>query len=253
MRFEAKHTGFEIVLAGILLLATGCTSTGSSIEEAMSAYDRGNYARALELAGQVQDQATSSSLRMQAAYTCGVSALKLGRPAEAHRHLMVAVMSQDDDLASRALISDGTALLELGRPAEAARAFDRAAAILDGPQRNRALRLAGLAWAESGDPERSRDRMQGTTDAAARYDQSNSWTIQAGAFKTRVNAMNKASQLEAIARGNGIGPVRVDFDRTNALYVVHVGRFTSKRSAERARSMLGRLDCFVQKMPYTGS
>ena len=211
---------------------TGCSSSApksSGLDQATSAYWRGDFERARTLAETAERQSTGVK-REEAAYLAGLASARLGDLDAAETNFREAAGSSDRDLASRASVSLGSVARAQGEDAEAAAAYRQAAGSPDPSIRRRASALSG----GGGDVADTTRASTGT--ASARF------TIQAGAFGGESTARDRARELTPLARQAGLGapqvrPIRAGDGR--ALWAVQIGEFPNRVAAGSARDRLG--------------
>jgi len=272
----------------LLLALAGCASTpsttsGSSLDAAIAAYESGRYAESLGDAERVANARIDATSRDEASYLAGMSAYRLGRDTEARRWLAAASTGSDPWLAGQALITLGSVELRQGNPREAARNFVRAAERLpDADESARARTAAGWAYRQANDdanaraqfalatvsssgpgpaPARGSALPEGSTptlsDAARRSGDTTppasaagAFAIQAGAFRERARAESRATELAAKARELGLGSARIAAKPTAAgasVWVVQFGSFADRPSAERMKAKLGGANLSVER------
>jgi cell division protein FtsN len=167
----------------------------------------------------------------------------------------------------------------------AARAFVRAAERLPDPdEAARARAAAGWAYRELGDEANAKDQFALAKVPAAGPSQvtpqpriplpasntpplverpspapppptTGSFTIQAGAFRDADRARSRAAELAARARELGLGSPAVRSKRSAAgaeMWVVQVGRFADRASAEKVKAKLGAVNLSVERVTAGG-
>ena len=257
MRRITRMSVWRRAAAALLVLAiAGCAAPPSTrVDEANTAYRRGDYQRAYALAS--PSASSSSASGTAAAYVAGLSAQKLGRLDTAARYLGRATRSPDDALAADALASLGLLEHSRGRYAQAAQHLERAARRLTGEQRARAYFYAGIShqkldrWAQARTALVLARQATSSNTMRRRIEQRlavTGYTVQVGAFGDRDNAQRLAQQLAPKAQRAGAGAprlVRSTDSRGRPLTLVQVGRFSSFDTARRTRQQLGISDAVV--------
>ncbi|TVQ30087.1 MAG: SPOR domain-containing protein [Phycisphaeraceae bacterium] len=238
-----------VVLAVLTLIVGGCASSGSGAY--VSEYQAGQYSAAHRSASAAAS-AASGAQRDEAALIAGLSAHAMDRPAEAERWLRSLVSNRDRQIAGRASAALGLIELDRRNHERAAALLSQAASQLSGNDAARAGMYAGDAYTALGRPDAARMQYNLahalTSDATLkrtlieRLDRSG-FTIQVGAFSERINAERTAREVKSTSVGYGYGLPRVVEsvdERGRALYLVQLGRFTSKAEADTARGRFGR-------------
>jgi cell division protein FtsN len=85
---------------------------------------------------------------------------------------------------------------------------------------------------------------------AATSPSNGAFTIQAGAFRDAGRARSRADEIADRARELGLGSPAVRTKRTTAgveMWVVQVGRFPDRASAEKVKSRLGSVNLSVER------
>ncbi len=246
-----RRIGF-LFLALAAALPAGCGArNGSRLAGAVGEYQQGRYASAAERAEAVRKGA-SSPVREQAAYLAGLCAFRLGDLDAAERDLRVAARSTVASVRGPARASLGLALLEAGRPSEAASELAAATGDLPEPDRRRAAAQAGRAYAQAGVRAAAERWLAGgpvgtgepswAPDGRTRDPGAGAFTIQVGAFLDRGHAERAAADASGMARRHGLAPAEIfplPDGRGRTLYVVRLGRFSTRGEADLARSRLG--------------
>lgn len=248
----------------LVVVLGGCAQQETSrVDAARLAYQAGNYEGAYTHAKQQLMRSGSDLVRQDAAYMAGVSAYQLNQHSRAREHLMQAAQSQDPMLAADAWIMLGLIDKRLGRLQPAGRAFLNAAQRLpDGPDRANAYLHAAQAqrqlghWAQaraslilarssSSDPRFRRmvNQEMGVTG----------FTLQAGAFTSRSNAVQAAQALAEVTSQLGLGTPRLlpaTDAQGRAWFLVQAGQFSTYASALVAQKKLGQAAALV--VPLAG-
>jgi len=270
-----------ILASGLLalLLAGGCATT-ASLDRAIADYEAGRFSLSLAEAERAANQGDAVS-RDEAAYLAGLSAYRRGRDAEARRWLSSSARSSDDWLAGQSLVTLGSVENRGGDLRAAARAFTRAAERLpDADEAARARAAAGWAYRELGDDANAREQFSlakvpasgpvPPTPAPPRSPPSpagrppaetspaataGAFTIQAGAFREADRARDRAGEIAPKARSLGLGAPIVRTKSSGSggsIWVVQVGRFPDRASAEKVKSRLGTVNLSVERAPTGG-
>jgi tetratricopeptide (TPR) repeat protein len=267
---------------GAVLAAAGCGTPPStaSIDRAIAEYEAGRFAASLASAEQAASRGGDALVRDEAAYLAGMSAYRLGRDVEARRWLSASATSSDAWLAGQSLVTLGSVELRGGDATAAARAFVRAAERLpDADESAKARTAAGWAYRQLGDdanakaqfalakvpasgpvsalqpsratlPRASEPSMTDRAPTAATSPSNGAFTIQAGAFRDAGRARSRADEIADRARELGLGSPAVRTKRTTAgveMWVVQVGRFPDRASAEKVKSRLGSVNLSVER------
>lgn len=287
MNFPRPSVLHPIALAAvatvILAALAGCATGGgnaASIDRAIADYEAGRFAASLAAAERAATRGDALS-RDEAAYLAGMSAYRLGRDVEARRWLSASSTSSDAWLAGQSLVTLGSVELRGGDALAAARAFVRAAERLpDADESARARTAAGWAYRQLGDdanakeqfarakvstsgpattvppprpalPEASTPTMTERAPAPPPGPAGGSFTIQAGAFRDADRARGRAAEIAAKARELGLGSPSVRAKRNSSgaeIWVVQVGRFPDRASAEKVKSRLGSVNLSVERV-----
>ncbi len=246
------------LLAAIGLVLGGCAYDRgpSATEVAQSAFQRGDYTRALTTSQRAAATAGGHD-RDLSHYMAGISAYRLGNMATAERYLRVAAKSSDDSLSADAQSTLGLIYSQMGRYAEAANAFLRGADHQSGEDRAQAYFYGGIAQQKIGRWPQARTSLllarKTTRDPAllSRVDQQlavTGYTIQLGAFSSRANADKLAGKHALRASSAKAGSVFVTpSTRSNGqvMHLVQVGRYATFGAASAGRSKLGVGDAVI--------
>jgi tetratricopeptide (TPR) repeat protein len=232
----------------------GCASPSStaSMDEAIADYRQQRYASARSEAEMVATAGPAGD-RDEADYLAGLAAYRLGDLDDAEDYLERAAESDDPVTGGYAHAQLGFVHLREEQPWRAANAFTTASETLPEPDAARAARWASHAFERAGDDKAARrwlDRARDLTGQGpgAEDRPSGAFALQVGAFRERDRAERAASDATSIARTAGLGSVRISEradDRSGTLYVVQFGDFETRREANRARTLVGRLDYIV--------
>ncbi len=229
------------------LLLTACSTAGP--KRALDLYNQGQYAEALREADQAS-QTTRPPASDHAALIAGMSAYELKKYPEAERWLRPASRSTDREIAGRALATLGLVNVARERYSTAAIDFSSAGRRLTADEAARAHFLAGECYSILGrlDAAQRAYALAGSLakDASTRSRAANrmtatGYTLQIGAFSNRANADRTAATGAARAAAAALpAPAIVATpDATGrTIYLVQIGRFTTKEDAAIAKSKL---------------
>ncbi len=234
-----------LAAAGVL---AGCSS--GSKESYTEQYNEGHYATAYAQASRSAGLSVSEG-DPEARLTAGLAAHAMGKNDEAERWLRPLTSSPDRSVAGPALAALGLIDAERGRNASAAGLLSRAAQKLSGDESARASLHAGDAYAAIGRPDAA--RMQYRLGATAATDSGlrgllqerlgdGSYTVQVGAFTSRMNAEKAMADAARIAGMHGLQSPRLFErmdDRGQRLYLVQMGLYPSEAAARRAQQQAG--------------
>ncbi len=230
-------------------LPIGCeTASPPSLQQAYADHAAGRHAQACAAASRV---AASHSGRVgeEAAYLAGQACAKVGKTAEAERHLIRATRSGDRTLAGQAMAELGLLYERTKRYDRAAPMFEQAAARLTGRDKAHAYLHAGIAQQRLGQWDRARRNLTlaraSSSDATIRQQadarlNATGYTIQVGAFSDSANAQRLARSVAGRATSLGYGPPRIARSPDGKLLRVQVGRFQTLVQADAARLRLGQ-------------
>lgn len=269
-----------LALAVVFVAACASTNPRASIDQSIAAYDKKDYKQSLTLALDAQQHATNTKDADESAYMAGMSAYELADYATADRWLSEAARSSDNWIAGEAGVMLGNTKLQLKQPSAAARAFATAAGRLQGEDAKKARIAAGNAYREAGN-QRSADEqfrmadVQTTvvvdppkttppaTKLGAGSPNSNqasaaptgAFVLQAGAYRDESKARKRADELRDRATKAGFGAPRVVAKKANdgsTLWVVQIGGFADRRTADTALGKLGASGVVVGRAVATG-
>ncbi len=246
----------------MIMLVMGCAASpgqpgATDLEFALRDYDAGRFTEARELSRRVEGDATTTDLRIKAAYLVGLCDYRLGDDSSARVNLAAAAGSTVQPTAGKAQAVLGLTLIRQNRPVEAAQHFAEASRSMTGDDARQAAAHAAYAYELAGNMRASRSWRQAAlrpartpTHSPALFggDVSGAFTLQAGAFRKRAHAERAADDATAIARAHDLGPVRIvptRNDRGDTLYLVRLGSFESRSAATAARLRLGELRIIV--------
>lgn len=249
-----------------MLLLTLCVLPGcrqseplATLDDANSAYQRGDYEQAYKFASAIAS-ADPSLDSTEAAYVAGLSAGELGRTNKAVKYLRQAAQGFDKQLAADAGVMLGLAYSTQERYALATDALLAAAPNLTGEDRAKAYFYAAVAQQKLGRWATARDHLTlaraSSADPAFRDQVQqqlavNGYTLQLGSFTNAENAQAAADQIKETAAAIRIGEPRLLPNPARpGQTLVHVGTFTTYRSAAAYRDQLGVPGAFV--VPVAG-
>ena len=244
-----------MIRIGLLALATlalglqGCA--GSSGSRASYVQDHNNKRYLSASNGAIHAvRYPGDENREIARLTAGLSAHAMGRNDEAIVWLRPLAENRDDEIAGKAMATLGLIALEEGENRSAAKSLSRAAGKLTADDSAKAAMYAGDAYANLGSFEAARLQYRLAQSAARDRDVRREITarlgegfmLQVGAFTNRMNAERARRVVEQNRMFDTLGePIvlpRTD-NRGTTLYLVQVGRFTSKQDAKAAQLRTG--------------
>lgn len=247
-----KNRMFRVGLLTLAALAfglPGCAQTSGYRSTYVDDYERGRYSSASSGAIRAVRNPNEED-RDIARLTAGLSAHAMGRNDEAIVWLRPLVTNHDDEIAGKAMATMGLIALEEGENRSAAKALSRAAGKLNANDSAHAAMYAGDAYANLGSFEAARLQYR-LAQSAARDSKlkqevnsrlGEGFTLQVGAFTNRMNAERARRVVEQNRMFDTLGdPIvlpRTD-NRGTTLYLVQVGRFTSKQDAKAAQLRTG--------------
>ncbi len=245
---------FALVVGGVGL--TGCRQSQpiATLDDANSAYQRGDYEQAYSFASAIASAEPSLDSN-EAAYVAGLAAGELGRTDKAVKYLRQAAEGFDKELAANAGVMLGLAYSTQERYALATDALLEAAPVLTGEDRAKAYFYAAVAQQKLGRWANARDHFTlaraASADPAFRQqieDQLavNGYTLQLGSFTNLENAQAAADQIRQAALANKLGePRMLPNPARPGQTLVHLGRFTTFASAATYRDQLGVPGAFI--------
>lgn len=246
-------------LAVAVSFLAGCSSStkGPPPGDFRSLYDSGQFSASYEAAS-AKASSSRGTAAEEASLYAGLSAYRLGRVGDAHRHLVPLVSNANKPVAGRACAALGSLAASQGTPAAAAEYFIKAAGLLTGDDAARAFMYAGDARSAQGKVAEARefwqrarenvqsdvqlstaigDRLGGYAGGGTSLPSGGAFTIQAGAFKVQNTAQGVADSLSKKGLAARIVPIK---DRNGvSLYSVRVGRYQTKGQAEVVRAKVG--------------
>ncbi|MGP1309253.1 MAG: SPOR domain-containing protein [Phycisphaerales bacterium] len=259
------------------LAAVGCSSSGSgdgvyadsttgqrssgrgyqgpALEAMTTEYAAGRYSAAYRAARDAAAIAEGAD-KQRAMLIAGLSAQALGQNGDAKMWFREVERSSDPEIAGRARAGLGLIALNEGDHVRAAALLSTASAQLSGDEAARSSFFAGQAYEAMGRLDRARTQYliaKGLSDSPSLSSNVQSalaslgrkgYTVQLGAFASRVNAQRAAdSYSDETARLNLGSPRIVERRGVGAsgegvLYLVQVGSFRAESEAESARNDL---------------
>lgn len=280
---QSALVGIALVALALLPACVTGPSATASIDRAIADYDAGRFAAAFSEAERAASRGGDAIARDEAAYLAGLSAFRLGRDVDARRWLTTSSTSADAWLAGQSLVTLGSVESRGGDDRAAARAFVRAAERLPDPdEAARARAAAGWAYRALGDDANAKDQFAlakvpaggpspsalpprtslPASDTPPLVDRpsippppTGAFTIQAGAFRDSDRARSRAAEIAGRARELGLGSpaVRSKRSATGAeMWVVQVGRFADRASAEKIKTKLGSVNLSVERVTAGG-
>lgn len=247
---------FTLALVACVFTLTGCIQSQpvATLDDANSAYQRGDYEQAYSFASEIAS-AEPSLDSAEAAYVAGLSAGELGRTDKAVKYLRRAAEGFDKELAANAGVMLGLAYSTQERYALATDALLDAAPVLTGEDRAKAYFYAAIAQQKLGRWASARDHFTlaraSSADPAFRKQIEeqlavNGYTLQLGSFTNVENAQTAADQIRESAKENRLGEPRLIPNRARpGQTLVHLGRFTTYGSAATYRDQLGVPGAFI--------
>jgi cell division protein FtsN len=254
----------SLAVAPLVGCATG--DTRAQLDRSVAAYDKDDFATARKEAEAAAESATTTKDADDAAYMAGMSAFRQGDYTDAVRWLTEASRASNEWTAGQAGVMLGNAQLKLSKPRDAAKSFASAAQKLSGDDARKARIAAANAYKEAGDSRAADEQFRlanvpttvvvdagsgtppappaGTRpDKGAASSASGPFVLQAGAFRDRSKAASRANELRVAAVRAGLGEPRIATKRGGdggTLYVVQMGGFPDRRSADGAAAKLGQ-------------
>lgn len=253
------RTCHVLALLIVLLTQVGCQSSPASSGKAdySQAFAQGRYAEAYEEASRVAGSPGASG-KAQAALVAGLSAQALGRPDDADRWLRPLTVEPNREISGTAGAALGLIEQERARHPQASTLLLAAAEKLEGDESARAFMYAGDSLTKQGHLGDAKNAYQQATARAGNDRalktmiadrQSGSmairqaatpgpvkYSVQAGAFSSRNNAI---TQARALASRGAPRVVEITDSKGRRLYAVRLGMFTSRQDAESLRAKIG--------------
>ncbi len=235
------------VLLGVLVLitipGTACQSTGSarqtsSLDTAITAYERRDFRQA-QIYADLARKGPDAENRQKAAYVAGLAAWNLDEETEARVLFLDAQKASNRAAAGGANAMLGQIALDESRYRQAATHFEIAAEKLREPDASKARRWATTAR-----------RLAGISTSPATT-KSGPWSIQFGAFASETRAKRVQNRLVKNPNVIRLGHVQViSSNHGDGLYLVQMGTYEDRGQAISDRDKLSSLGCIV--VPLAG-
>ena len=242
-----------VLLVGLV----GCQTApkpAATLNDARSAYDRGDYPQALAFGSAVASGDPSEDT-YEAAYFAGLSANEMGDLKQAIKFFTLATRGFDKGLVADANLMLGLAYSRQERWRPAAEALLAAARELEDQEQANAYFYAAVAEQHLGRWAMARDHLiqarvqSADPDFRQQIDDQlaiNGYTLQIGSYLQTENAQDAANNLAPTARAQGLGEPRLLPNPARpGQTLVHVGRFTTYNSAQSYRDRLGVPGAFI--------
>ena len=229
---------------------TGCGPRQATLDDAINRYDRGLFGTAQQMAEQQAARSTGDR-KAAAAWVAGLSALRQRDELPAARRWLTATtLTSDPLLKARAEAMLGEVCRREGRTDAAIRHWDRAWPHLEGADRTETAGAAVELLTAAGDQAeaaRWRSRLHGADEVPA----TGSWTLQAGAFRSRQSADTHRRTLHRTATSAGLGSPRVHETNRDggSMWLVQLGAFESRGDAAAARRRLSGTELLIVRAP----
>ena len=244
------------LLLGAATALTGCdTPPTATRDEVMTAYQRGEFAKAYAAGNTLIDKSTGVS-RDQVRFITGMSAYRTSRDADAIRLLTPLLNNQDKRIAGPANATLGLVYSERGEYERAAGLFRGAASLLEGESMAEANFYLGVTEQKIGHWPDARAHLllaeSRSTDAKLREAvrqrlSTTGFTLQFGAYNDGKNAEERAHLLKSVTARAGLGEPRVVAGSGGGkkLYLVQAGQFSTFEAATKAKQQVGRSDAVI--------
>ena len=257
MRGLWSHLPVTMAAMGLVVASAlgGCRSNEPlpTVDEANAAYRSGDYVTAFRTGKAVAAQTSLDS--DEGAYVAGLAAGELGDTKRAVKYLKQAADGYDATLAADAGLMLGLAYSGLEQYADAADALLDAAPVLTGEERAKAYYYAAVAQQRLGRWAPARDALilakASSQDPGFRQQVEDQlsvdgYTLELGSFNSPTEAQDEADRLLPVTQAANVAPPRVLANpaRPGEL-VVHVGHFSTYRSAGTYRDRMGLPDAFI--------
>ncbi|MBC7773227.1 MAG: SPOR domain-containing protein [Pyrinomonadaceae bacterium] len=247
--WRGAHHAFLLGLS--LLLLAGCNANSSAPSDGayVERYNHGEYAAA-KLEAEAIYKTTTGDARQQAGLIAGLSSQSLGQTADAKKYLRPLLSSKDNAVAGRAGAALGIIARGEGDKVNSAKLFSDAAPKLSGDESAKAAMFAGDAYKSQGKTEAANSQyaaamqvaMSDTLKKQLQDRMSNrKFTVQVGAFSSRVNADKRLKEVAAKTAAAGLGQPRIVATTAGgkSVFVVQVGEFALRQDAGAAMNRLG--------------
>ncbi len=252
-------------LIAVLLMLTsipiGCRpASGPTLEKAEKAYRDGHYLQAHNDAKELRVLLRGAQ-RERASYLAGISAYRMGDDGQAIALLSPLVQNADRTIAGRSASTLGLIYYDRGEDRRALEAFRTATAKLTGDEMAWchfyiAVIQQKMGWWSNARSNLTTAYSQASDNGLLRMIRQrqgyHAFTVQAGAYRNKGIADQRARLLTGKAQSIGLGSPRV-IPSTDAsggrLYLVQVGRFNDYSQAHSARHKLGAEELIVSPIP----
>ncbi len=229
--------------------------TGPAAEAMMAEYSAGRYSAAYRAAKDAMSDLEGRE-KERAMLIAGLSAQAMGQRDDAEFWFRQVERSTDTEIAGRARAGMGLLALNAGDYTRAAALLSTASAQLKGDESARASLFAGQAYEAMNRLDRARTQylvamglaespaLRSNVQAALASLGERGFTVQLGAFASRVNAERAAKQYRDDAASLNMGEPRIVEKRgvgaagNGTLYVVQVGSYKTQQDADVARRSL---------------
>jgi tetratricopeptide (TPR) repeat protein len=246
--------------------AQGRGYEGPAREAMVSEYSAGRYSIAQRAAKDAMADLEGRD-KERAMLIAGLSAQALQQRADAAFWFRQIERSTDPEIAGRARAGLGLLALDEGDYTRAAAMLSTASAQLKGDESARASLFAGQAYEAMNRPDRARTQYMialGLTQSPALKSNVQTalasigervYTVQLGAYASRVNAERAAQQFARQSTSLNMGEPRIVERRgvggsgDGTLYLVQIGTFKSQNDADRARASLASAMSEAQGRP----
>jgi tetratricopeptide (TPR) repeat protein len=231
---------------------------GKASEAMMAEYAAGRYSASYRAAKDAMGELEGRD-KERAMLIAGLSAQALGQRADAEMWFRQVERSTDTEIAGRARAGMGLLALNAGDYTRAAALLSTASAQLKGDESARASLFAGQAYEAMGRLDRARTQylvamglaetpaLRSNVQAALASLGESGFTVQLGAFASRVNAERAARQYRDQAASLSMGEPRIIEKRgvgaagNSVLFLVQVGSYKSQQDADKARLALATM------------
>ena len=233
--FKAIRHLLLSILAVSTLGVAGCQTSGSSrqsqsLDTAITAYDRSDFRQA-QIYADLARKGPNSQQRHTAAYVAGLAAWNLDEESDARILFLDAKNASDRATNGGAHAMLGRIALGDSRYQQAAKHFDTAAQKLKEPDASKSRRWANTAR-----------RLAGVTATVV----TGEWAIQFGAFASETRARRAQNSLVKNPRVIKLGRVNVVSSKQgDGLYLVQMGLYEDRKTANIDRDKLASLGCIV--------
>lgn len=242
------------------VIGGGCESgpTAPAGPGYMELYLSGRYVEAYSTASTQAKESPAGAERERASLVAGQSAHALDRDLEAEPWLKPLLLSEDPVIAGKAGATLGLIAQETGRHSEAITLLQPSVERLSGDDAARAAVYTGDSYRALGQESQARSyyeraQRQASSDVslrsmvadrlrpkAATAAKQGGFSVQLGAYSSQQRAQAVADRARLRAQGLSLGAPRVVETKrgSQTLYVVQVGRFSTRPAAEGAQKRL---------------